>query len=149
MTEPSIIAWLDDEMSAAYTAEELADGGGFVPLVTLADWQRTEAARVEAEDMAAQAAKGAAALIDTVNELRAQLAEAQRDAKRYRWLRSDDISRQPDQREICVIMVRSPFDKTLVESELDAAVDAAMATSPAAPQWPHPDGVGGGLMGET
>jgi hypothetical protein len=118
--------------------------------VTYEDWQRTEAARVAAEDMAAQAANGAAALIDVVNELRAKLAEAQRDAERYRWLRSDDISWQPDQREICVIMVRSPFaedqDETLVESELDAAVDAAMATSPAAPQWPHPDGFGGGLM---
>jgi hypothetical protein len=160
MTEPSIIAWLDDEMGAAYTAEELADGGGFVPLVTLADWQRTDAARVAAEDMAAQAANGAAALIDVVNELRAQLAEAQKDAERYRWLkeRSRRESRSGGWEGLYTLPHINAWDdspysadrgKGFHHNSLDEAIDAAIGSVTKPPsQWPHPDGFGGRLMGE-
>lgn len=55
----------------------------------------------------------------------------EKDAERYRYLRSDDIETPNGQREICVMLMRLPFmedqrDETLVESELDAAIDAAL-----------------------
>lgn len=56
-----------------------------------------------------------------------------RDARRYRWLRSDDIEVPDGQREISVVLHRLPFsddpDITLIESELDAAIDAAIAAT--------------------
>jgi hypothetical protein len=59
----------------------------------------------------------------------AEIAALRKDAERYRWLRSDDSEVLPGQREICVIQERLPHtedaDVTLIESELDAAIDAA------------------------
>ena len=62
---------------------------------------------------------------------RKELIAIRKDAERYRWLRSDDIEVPHGQREICVMLMRLPFredqtDETLIESELDAAIDAAM-----------------------
>jgi hypothetical protein len=146
--------------------------------VRYADWQRTEAARVAAErayerhiDVAIEVLKERDQLraqmdrlqasFDRVNadwlrqdkeigELQRQLAESQKDAERYRWLRRDDIKVLPGQDDIYVSRQQSIFFRhidVLVDSELDAAIDAEMAASPM-PQWPHPDGFGGGLMGE-
>lgn len=53
-----------------------------------------------------------------------------KDAERYRWLRSDDIVVGPNQREIYVVMDGMPHTDeprtVLIESELDAAIDAAI-----------------------
>lgn len=68
-----------------------------------------------------------------VLSLRAITSDLKQDAARYRWLRSDDIEVLPGQHEITVVKHRLPFtddsDETLIESELDAAIDAAMAAS--------------------
>ncbi len=60
-----------------------------------------------------------------------EIAALRKDAERYRWLRSDDIEVMPGQREICVIQEHLPHtedaDVTLIESALDAAIDAAIA----------------------
>jgi hypothetical protein len=62
-------------------------------------------------------------------------ADVLRDAERYRWLRSDDIEVPDGQREISVVQHRLPFsddpDITLIESEMDAAIDTAMALTAA------------------
>ena len=60
---------------------------------------------------------------DTIQKLRAELAEARRDAERYRWLRSDDCpfscyeQEGPDNWGWCPTSSR----------DLDEAIDAAMA----------------------
>lgn len=59
------------------------------------------------------------------------LEAAQRDAERYRWLRSDDIFVMPGQREILVHMEPLPFNEEqsrvlLLDKDLDAAIDAAL-----------------------
>ncbi|VEB42919.1 Uncharacterised protein [Chromobacterium violaceum] len=67
----------------------------------------------------------------TIRAQAARIAELERDAARYRWLRSDDIEVLPGQREICAVRFPLPFDEdggeeVLFESELDSAIDAAM-----------------------
>lgn len=63
----------------------------------------------------------------------AQLAEAMKDAERYRWLRDDTIEIKDGQRALNVVMGRLPFDEEdrdedLFGLELDDAIDAAMAS---------------------
>lgn len=67
-----------------------------------------------------------------VSEDNKQQPDSGRDAARYRWLRSDDISVPSGQREINVYLERLPFredqrDELLTGQEMDAAIDAAMA----------------------
>lgn len=76
---------------------------------------------------------------DKYQNMVARIAELERDAARYRWLRSDDIEVRPGQMEIYVTHARLPFDEdgadeVLVESALDAAIDAAMTGLDARPQ---------------
>lgn len=68
--------------------------------------------------------------LEAIRALLDRLDSAERDAGRYRWLRSDDIEVLPGQREISVVLHRLPFtdepDVTLIEADLDAAIDAAL-----------------------
>jgi hypothetical protein len=117
--------------------------------------ERTEVARVAAEENYQAAALRANAnaemfkLLQFENkQLRAQLAEAQKDAERYRWLRNPtvDVGFVLDK---CVGHLESGHGiyEYKAGEELDNAIDAARSTSQQ-PQWSHPDGFGGGLMGE-
>lgn len=69
---------------------------------------------------------------DTIDTLRAQLAEAQRDAERYRYLRTLDASRDPPaDKTMWVVQYRHPAGAIpeLVSGgfgeSLDASIDAA------------------------
>ena len=68
--------------------------------------------------------------IETVHSLRRELAEAQRDAARYRWLaeKCADEYGEAERRDHDVVLVWSaPYSKTW-RADLDAAIDAAMDT---------------------
>ncbi|WP_047236915.1 ead/Ea22-like family protein [Chromobacterium subtsugae] len=90
------------------------------------------------------------ALLAHIDTQAVRIAELERDAARYRWLRSDDIEVLPGQREICAVRFPLPSDEdageeVLFESELDAAIDAAMqpltCTCPSGDgslRWPCP-----------
>lgn len=74
----------------------------------------------------------AADFIAALAQRAASQPDSERDAARYRWLRSDDIGVPSGQREINVYMERLPFredqsDELLTGQEMDAAIDAAMA----------------------
>ncbi|MGC0155795.1 ead/Ea22-like family protein [Chromobacterium vaccinii] len=96
-----------------------------------AELERAHEARREAQrrEQMANAARNRAG-IEIRRELGSRIAELERDAARYRWLRSDDIEVLPGQREICAVRFPLPSDEdageeVLFESELDAAIDAA------------------------
>lgn len=64
--------------------------------------------------------------IDEIERLRAQVAELEKDAKRYRWLRNQPRKLPAGQSGIMACKWEADgtgFD--LVKSELDAAIDAA------------------------
>lgn len=67
-------------------------------------------------------------LLDEVERLRAELAEATRDAERYRWLRGDSCQEYSDRWTQWEIRCwRAPFWTTDLRHEhLDDAVDTAM-----------------------
>jgi len=68
----------------------------------------------------------AAEAADTITELRSRVAELEKDAKRYRWLRNQPRKLPAGQSGIMACKWEADgtgFD--LVKSELDAAIDAA------------------------
>ena len=87
----------------------------------------TELGRCQYWDRAQQALERIAALETEIERLRAELAEAQRDAERYRWLRGDscaDHSVRWTQWE--VRCWQAPlWTHDLRRAELDAEIDRA------------------------
>jgi hypothetical protein len=63
-------------------------------------------------------------LIAERDKLRAELAELRRDAERYRWLRDAE-----DRSYVALAMENGSEPVWISGDELDAAIDAAMATT--------------------
>lgn len=80
-------------------------------------------------------------LINELETLRAKVAELEKqrdglakDAERYRFLRDDSIPMPDGQRDIGAVRFRESFaegqsDETLFGDDLDAAIDAALASA--------------------
>jgi hypothetical protein len=93
-------------------------------LMTLVD-ELEYAAREEAHECAG--AYEVNALIAARKALDAALAETQRDAKRYRWLRSsDNWPELMDGVDAAIICGYAGHEDLLSDSQLDNAIDAAM-----------------------
>lgn len=132
-------AWTD-EPSVTQLAVSEADGDTVTPLYAVpapASPAALTEAIVHAKDMVRGHHPNHREYIVAAALLAASPADQDaRDAERYRWLRSDDIEVLPGQREILVIKHALPFtdeaNEVLTESDLDAAIDAAMSATPPA-----------------
>jgi hypothetical protein len=115
--------------------------------VRYADWQRTEAARVECERQFQEKVDEVIRLENQVDQLRAQLAEAQKDVWRavYGDWRDEHVAIHGANGHIASGLNPDLAD-LLIDAHNGGRTDPAAAACPPTPQWPHPDGFGGGLM---